>query len=116
MVIMIDRRLPDNALMEEIGNRLKERRLAINITQAAIAKRMCVNRNTIVAIENGSDVKLSSLLAYLRELGLIENLDQLVPELEMSPFELDRIARMKQKNKRERASNKTPKPAGGDVW
>lgn len=43
---------------------------------------------TVANIEKGKSVSLLLFISVLRSLGLLENLEQLVPEIRVSPIEL----------------------------
>lgn len=51
--------------------RLRARRLDRNVSVDALAEAAGVNRKTILEIENGGDVKLSSLVKLLRHLNML---------------------------------------------
>jgi len=93
--------LTTNALEAEIGNRLKQVRLRKNITQTALAQKTGLSRVSISKIERGNGATLSSLLAILRSLELLPQLETLFPPPELSPLELVKI----QSKQRKRASN-----------
>ena len=56
--------------------------------QQELAAESGVGVSTIAKIENGQSVAFSLLVSILRTLGLLENLDLLVPEQKPSPLEL----------------------------
>lgn len=57
-------------LNQEIGRRLRERRLELGLTQKAVADRMCVTAARVTHIEKGmDDMKLSGLF---RIAGILE--------------------------------------------
>ena len=63
-------------MTERLGNRLKERRTEVGLTQADLAERCGVSRKTVNTVENGVFVP-STLLA----LKLATALDRRVEEL-----------------------------------
>ena len=83
--------MTEKAICAEIGSRLKKLRLRRNITQQQLAKDAAVSLNVVKALEQGRG-KLSSLVAILRELGGLDELDQFIPETEISPLQLARNA------------------------
>jgi len=97
--------LSDKAIEKELGQRLRALRLRKNITQQALAKRTLLSLNTIKALENGRG-KLASLIAVLRELHTLEQLDNFIPEVDISPIQL---AKSRGKT-RQRASRKHTNP------
>ena len=70
----------DNAILGELGTRIKQRRIAMDITQGELSQESGVSMSTVVRIEQGEDTKVSNLIRVLRVLGLTENFDLLVPE------------------------------------
>ena len=46
---------------------------------------------TVANIEKGKSVSLLLFISVLRSLGLLENLEQLVPEIRISPIELKKL-------------------------
>ncbi len=80
--------LSDTAILEKVGARLKARRISMGIKQQDLAKESGVGISTITKIESGQSVAFSLLISVMRTLGLLENLDLLVPEQKPSPMEL----------------------------
>ncbi len=86
-----------------IGERIKNLRLAYNLTQNELALRTGISRVSISKIERGMGVNLSSLIEIMRGLRVLENLDHLIPEQEISPIEM---IKLKNQSLRKRASKK----------
>jgi len=103
--------LSDTAIEVEIGARLKALRLRKNITQQALADAAGLSVTAIKGIESGGG-RLSTLIAVLRELKALDQLEQFIPEITISPLQL---ARRKGK-KTERASGPRRKPDDEDAW
>lgn len=80
--------LSDTAILKTLGTRLKACRIARGMKQQELAAESGVGVSTIAKIENGQSVAFSLLVSILRTLGLLENLDLLVPEQKPSPLEL----------------------------
>lgn len=80
--------LSDTAILKTLGTRLKACRIARGMKQQELAAESGVGVSTIAKIENGQSVAFSLLVSILRTLGLLENLDLLVPEQKQSPLEL----------------------------
>ena len=98
--------LTNNRIEEILGKRLKEHRLQYNITQNELAIKTGMSRVSISKIERGKGVNLSSLIEIMRGLRILENIEGLIPEQEVSPIE---IIRLKNKSKKKRASTKNKK-------
>lgn len=91
--------LSDKAVEQELGSRIRALRLRRNTTQQQLAEATTLSLNTIKALEFGRG-KFATLIAVLRELGALDNLDSFIPEISISPLQL-----AKQQGKvRERAS------------
>ena len=80
--------LSDTAILKRLGTRLKAFRISRGMKQQELAAESGVGVSTIAKIENGQSVALSLLVSVMRTLGLLENLDLLVPEQKPSPMEL----------------------------
>ena len=89
----------DKAILSELGGRLRRLRLRRNITQQALAEATTLSLSVIKSLESGRG-KLASLVAVLRELGALDQLDHLIPEVTISPIQLAK----RQGQVRERAS------------
>jgi predicted transcriptional regulator len=100
-------------ILSELGQRLAHRRVEMNLTQMALAEQAGIGKRTIEAIEAGTDCQLSTLIRILKILKLTPHLDQLVPEVTLSPIELVKL----QDKKRQRAStSKAPKKKKTWKW
>lgn len=96
--------LTDRALLQELGSRLAQYRLNLNLTQEALAGEAGISLRTLTRIENGEPSQTANVLRVLRVLGLLDNLDALVPTPAISPIE-----QLKLKGKvRQRASSAAP--------
>jgi len=67
-------------VLKEIGTRIKNTRIDSNITQARMADITGLSVKTISNIENGHDTNLSAFISCLRVLGLLGNIELLLPE------------------------------------
>lgn len=83
----MDRQNTDEAILTELGLRLTQIRLSLNLTQAELAERAAVAKRTIERIETGRSVQTSNLVRILRALGLVANLNLLLPPIAPSPIE-----------------------------
>ena len=70
---------------------LKALRKRKGITQEELATASGVSPLTVANIEKGKSVSLLLFISVLRSLGLLENLEQLVPEIRVSPIELKKL-------------------------
>lgn len=99
----------DKAIAQELGERLRALRLQRNITQQALAEATTLSLNSIKSLESGRG-KLSTLIAVLRELQALDQLDNFIPEITISPMQ---VAKM-QGRVRQRASGGRLKPTEKD--
>ncbi len=67
-------------VLRELGVRIRQYRIALNITQAELADRCGISSSTEVRIESGVDSKISNYIKILKSLGLAQNLNLLIPE------------------------------------
>ena len=77
----------DSAILIELGNRIRELRLRKNITQEDLADRTLLAVGTIKSLEAGKG-KLSTLVAVFRELNVLQQLDQFIPPITISPLKM----------------------------
>ncbi|MEI7926949.1 MAG: helix-turn-helix transcriptional regulator [Verrucomicrobiales bacterium] len=73
---------------KELGKRLKNRRLDLNLSQMEVAERSGLSRRTITAIEHGEGSTLSTLIALLRALNALNTLEQFLPNPGISPMKM----------------------------
>ncbi len=105
--------MSDPAIEKEIGNRFKALRLRKNMTQAELARRACMHRNAVSALETGKGSHLATVIALLRELGAIENLNGFLPEIMISPMQ---IVKMKGKIRQRASQMQTSAPKKAVDW
>ena len=105
--------LTDDAIATELGRRLAQTRLELNLTQAQVAERAGVSRRSLVDLENGRLANMRGFLRVLRALGLAANLEALVPE--PTPAPLARTARDRPR-RRARPRQRPDGGADGPRW
>jgi len=92
----------DSAILAALGGRIRNLRLRKNITQEALAERALIAVGTLKSLEAGKG-KLSTLVAVLRELGALDQLDQFIPPVTISPLEIAEASTKKTGTARVRA-------------
>jgi len=103
--------LTDEAILAELGGRLVQRRLELQLTQQMLAEQAGVSKRTVERIEAGATAQMSTLVRILRVLELLDRLEALVPAAGPRPMDLVRL-----KGKaRKRASGKR-KPTDEGPW
>ena len=80
--------MSEAAILAELGERAQRHRVGMNVTQAELAKEAGVSQRTVERFEAGNSVQLDKLVRILRALRLSANLDQLIPEANLSPIQL----------------------------
>ena len=79
--------MTDLAISEEIGSRFRALRLKRNITIEELAHRAMLSESTIKSLEKGQ-AKLSTMIAVLRELRELNNLNFFIEEQPIEPIML----------------------------
>ena len=102
VVIMDIYGMNDSAIVEELGQRLRRRRLNRNMTQEELAEKAGLARYSVSQMENGANFSCLTLIKVLRILECLDELDAFLPPPGISPLQL---AKMQGKT-RERASGK----------
>jgi len=95
-------RMSDSAVLAEIGRRLRRARLNRNLTQADLARQAGIGRRTLQKAEDGEVTTLATLVAVLRGLGQLDQIEQFLPDPPPSPIQLAEL----QGRTRQRASGK----------
>lgn len=98
-------------ILKEFGDRIKQYRISINMTQAELADRCGISLSTLTRIENGDDSKWSAIIKILIEFDLADNIDVLIPK----PT-LDYKSIFEEKPKRKRASRKKTQANSNWTW
>ncbi|MFT0294559.1 helix-turn-helix transcriptional regulator [Bacteroides thetaiotaomicron] len=83
--------MSDPAILIKLGARIKDTRIRKRITQAELAIAAGVSPLTVANIEKGKSVTILMFLGVLRVLGLLENLENLIPEAKISPLQLKKM-------------------------
>lgn len=81
----------DKAILKQIGTKIKEERVAKNISQSALAEACGLSQFSISQVENGHNTSLGSLIMILRALNRLEVLDGLFAEKPISPIALSQM-------------------------
>lgn len=104
--------LTDDAVLTELGVRIADRRIELQLTQAAVAEQAGIAKRTLERMEAGLTSQLATLVRVLRVLDAASGLDGLIPESGPRPMDL-----LKRKGKiRQRASGRRVAKATGKPW
>lgn len=101
----------EQAILKELGIRMKQYRISLNITQADLADKCGISASTVVRIENGEDSKFSNYIKMLNGLRLTQNIDILIPEVQP-----DFKALYEQKAPRQRVKSSAANQKSSWVW
>lgn len=94
--------MSDPAMLEQLGEFIKQTRLQQNKTQQQVATAAGINRSTMVQIEKGGGGTLISFIQILRALEQLQIFEHFEIKQQFSPLQLARL----EQNKRQRASTK----------
>jgi putative transcriptional regulator len=83
--------MSDHALLVELGERLQRTRLNRNLTQPEIAGRAGISRRALQNLEAGKATTMGTFIRALRALGVLEQLDTLLPAPGPSPVQLAKL-------------------------
>lgn len=104
--------LGDEVVLAAVGQRLAQRRLACNWTQARLAGEAGVSKRTIERLESGGSVQSANLVRVLRVLGLLQGLDAWLPDAAPGPMRLLRD----HGRSRKRASTRSGRATAAQPW
>jgi len=84
-------KLSDDAVLQELGQRIARYRLNRNMTQGELATESGISTPTVQRLEKGHSTQATNLIRILRTLKLLENLEALVPDPVPSPLQQARM-------------------------
>jgi transcriptional regulator with XRE-family HTH domain len=102
--------LSNDAILAELGARLRRLRLNADISQEALAEATGLSRKTVQNAESGENCSLDTLVRMLRGLNALQQLDHFMPAAEPSPIQLARL----HGKQRQRASGHADGKKDGD--
>mgnify|MGYP002623184217 FL=1 len=94
--------LTDGAIMQQIGSKVKDLRIAKGMKQVDLAKASGVSVFTISAVENGKATSMLTMIQLLRALEKLDYLDSFFQEAIVSPMA---YAKLMEGNKRRERVN-----------
>ena len=83
--------LSDPVILQRLGGRVRNYRMRMEMTQGELAEKSGVSMGTVVRLERGDTVSVLLLISILRTLGVLENLETLLPELGISPMQMRKM-------------------------
>lgn len=110
--------LTDEAVLAELGQRLAQQRLLRNWQQHELANEAGLSLRTLSRIEAGEPSQTTNLLRVLRALGLLDNLEALVPPPLPSPMQQLQLQgrQRKRASRRSRQAPHTAEPNAAWQW
>ena len=106
-VVKFDVLMTEDEALREAGHRLAQIRLSRNLSQAELAARAGVSKRSLERLESGmGNLRLSLFFSVCGALGLIQGLEMLLPEQQLSPqdilagYKIPRRIRRKERNER----------------
>jgi transcriptional regulator with XRE-family HTH domain len=109
----ISNSLTDSAVLRELGERLAALRLEKNLKQEDVAREAGIGLRTLQRLESGAAAsRLSSMVRVLRVMGIVGNLEALVPAPTIRPMALLR----REKRRPKRASQPRIARDKYDTW
>lgn len=91
----------DQEVLQELGRRLREHRLTLNLTAETVAERAGLSVNTVLNAEKGKNPTMETVVRLLRVMGRLDTLEGFLASPTLSPMDLLRRGTRK---KRQRAS------------
>lgn len=81
-------RYSDSELIQMLGERFRQYRIALGLTQAVLSEQAGVSKMTIHKFESGTagNISMQTLLSLLRYTGLLGNIEALIPDVPASPY------------------------------
>ena len=82
------KRYSDTQILQMLGLRYKDYRLVLNLSQEDLAKAAGVSVSTVHKFETGTitNMNVTNLMALLRQVGLLDRFDDLIPEQPENPY------------------------------
>lgn len=100
MTILTSKENSDAAILTELGQRLRARRIKLGLTQEEVARQAGLAIGTVRNLETGEAGSLPSFIALLRALNALDQIDSfLAPTTTLSPL----LALKQQRKIRQRA-------------
>jgi transcriptional regulator with XRE-family HTH domain len=94
----------DEGILKELGGRIRDKRLAANISQGSLATKAGVSLKVVQNIEYGKTATITGFLRLMRALNSLEHLDGFLPGVRFRPSEIIKL----EGKRRKRASRVVP--------
>lgn len=83
--------LSDPVILKKFGDRIKDYRIRMELTQTELAEKSKVSLGSVVRLEKGLPVSTILLISILRTLGVLENLETILPDIGISPIQMKKM-------------------------
>jgi transcriptional regulator with XRE-family HTH domain len=97
-VFAMQRRVED--LEQIVGNQVKRIRIRENLTQEELSARSNISKSALFNLENGRGSTVKTLVSVLNTLGETAWLDNLAPNVSISPIQLMELGKPRQRVRR----------------
>ncbi len=108
-MMKITETMSEQAILQELGNRITQQRIDRRLTQAELATESGLSKRTVERMEAGAASQVSSLIRVLRVLDLLDGLHRLVPEDTPRPLDLLKLKGRERKRAPRRRGNSDTK-------
>ncbi len=75
----------DDTVLIELGKRLVQRRIEMNLTQSELSQKAGVGKRTLERLEKGDSAQTRTLFRIFRELDLLGGFEVVLPEPSIRP-------------------------------
>lgn len=106
----------DQGLIILVSEKIRNRRIAMNLTQKQLASNAGVSLSSVQAIERGQNMSLLVLIQLLRALHSLNLLEQLVTQDGVDPIVYAEMLKKNMKPKRVRNKNQQENPKIESEW
>lgn len=93
----------DNAaIVREMGQRFKQYRISYRLTQQQVAEQTGMSKVTLSNFENGklNNLTFAHFIGLMRVLDRLEEVDDMLPEIPVSAYEMEKILKKQKKRVR----------------
>jgi putative transcriptional regulator len=91
LLLMDYRNLSNDAILAELGDRLRQLRLNADISQEALAEATGLSRKTVQNAESGENCSMDTLVRMLRGLNALDQLENFMPAPGPSPMQMAKL-------------------------
>ncbi|HEX5056284.1 MAG TPA: helix-turn-helix transcriptional regulator [Gammaproteobacteria bacterium] len=108
--------LSNDAILAELGDRLRRLRLNADISQEALAEATGLSRKTVQNAESGENCSMDTLVRMLRGLNALDQLENFMPPASPSPIQMARLHGKTRRRARKAGAAKGGPPDKNGDW